>query len=461
MTRSIAAVGVIIVGLVAQGLAPIPVVGLGAQTGPVLYQNARLIPGDGGAAIERSAFLVEDGRITSIGRAGALAAPATVARVDLSGKTVMPTLIATHVHPGFQRGLSYVAANYTRDTVIEDLNRALYFGVSAVQSQGIETGDLLYQIRADQQAGRLGGARLLVAGRGIGAPNAGPGGATYAGMAYEITTEAEARRSVQELAARRDDIIKIWVDDRNGRAPKLGPVLYRAVIDEAHKRGLRVNAHVFYHADAVDLVDAGVDAFAHLVRDMEMDDALVAAIVKKNVYVMGNLTTPLRPTYASVPPWLTSGNPMWDLLTASVPGPVVERMQSYFAKRDPKSVEAARQRYGILQRSFTKLNKAGAKLILGADTGLEDHVFGLAEQLELQAMVEAGMTPAQGIVAATSRAAEFLHLADTGSLQPGQRADFLVLDANPLDDIGNTRRISRMFINGVEIDRTSLVAGHR
>ncbi len=429
-----------------------------AQSGAVLYQNARLIPGDGTPAMERSAFLVDGGRIVRVGAAGALTAPATAARVDLSGKTVMPTLIGTHVHPGFQRGLSYVAANYTRETVIEDLNRALFFGVSALQSLGIEPGDLLYQIRTDQQAGRLGGATLLVAGRGIGAPNAGPGGATYAGMAYEVTTAAEARRSVEELAARKVDLVKIWVDDRNGRAPKLAPALYRAVIGEAHARGLRVIAHVFYHDDAVDLVDAGVDAFAHLVRDREMDDALVAALVRKNVYVMGNLTTPLRPAYASVPPWLTGGDPLMDLLTASVPAPVIERMQVYFARRDPKTVEGARQRYGILQRSVARLNKAGAKLILGADTGLEDHFFGLAEQLELQAMVEAGMTPAQGIVAATSRAAEFLRLADTGVLKPGARADFLVLDANPLDDITNTRRISRVFINGAAIDRASLVA---
>ena len=150
-----------------------------------------------------------------------------------------------------------------------------------MQSQGIESGDVMYQIRADQAAGTLGGARLLVAGRGIGAPNAGPGGATYAGIAYEITTEAEARKAVEELAAKKVDIVKIWVDDRNGRAPRLSPALYRAVIDEAHKRGLRVNAHVFYHVDAVDLVDAGVDGLVHLVRDIEMSDALVAAIVKQ------------------------------------------------------------------------------------------------------------------------------------------------------------------------------------
>ena len=425
---------------------------------PVLYENARLIPGDGGAPIERAAMLVEQGAITQVGPVGAVHVPASVRRVDLSGKTIMPALIGTHGHPGFQHGLSYSAAHYTRETVVSDLARALYFGVSVVQSQGIETGDLFYQLRSEQSAGRPLGARLQVAGRGIGSPNAGPGGAAYAGIAYEVTTEFEARGAVRELAARKVDMVKIWVDDRNGRAPKLSALLYRAIINEAHARRLRVIAHVFYHADAVDLVAAGIDAFAHLVRDTVMDAALVAAIVEKNVVVMGNLTTPLKPTYAATPPWLIAGDPMMTLLSAAVAAPVVERMRTYYSKRDPKAAEAARQRYGVLQRSLAKLNAAGARIVLGADTGLEDHHFGFAEQLELQAMVDAGMTPGQAIVAATSRAAAFIGLGDTGVLSVGKRADFLVLDANPLDDITNTRRISRIYIGNEEVNRPGLLA---
>ncbi len=421
--------------------------------GATLFEGARLITGDASPAIESSAFIVERGLITRVGRKGEVNAPAAVRRVDLTGKTVMPTLVNTHGHPGFQRGLTYTADNYTRETVMADLNRALYFGVAVVQSQGIEKGEVMYEIRAEQQAGKLGGARLLVAGRGIGAPNAGPGGAAYAGIAYEITTEAQARQSVAELAAKKVDIIKIWVDDRNGRAPRLSPELYRTVIEEAHKRGIRVNAHVFYHVDAVDLVAAGIDGLVHLVRDIEMSDELVAAIVKRGVYVNGNLSSPERATHASIPAWLSDADPMRRLLNDTLAPDVIERMTRAFTTRKPEAAEAAKGRYAILQRSLAKLNRAGAKIVLGSDTGLEDHVFGLAEQLELQDMVEAGMTPAQGIVAVTSRSAEYLHLNDTGTLAAGKRADFLVLDANPLDDITNTRRISRMFIGGVEIDR--------
>ena len=425
-----------------------------AQTPATVYQGARLIIGDGSPAIEEGAMLVERGVISQVGQLDSVKSPAGVRHVDLSGKTVMPALIATHVHPGFQRGTTYVKENYTRDTVINDLNRALYFGVSVVQSQGIETGDLLYEVRAEQKKGNT--ARLLIAGRGIGSPNAGPGGATYTGMAYEVTTEAESRTAVQDLAARKVDIVKIWVDDRNGRAPKLPAPLYRAIIDEAHRRGLRVNAHVFYHDDAVDLVNAGIDGFAHLVRDKVMDDALIDAIVKRQVYVMGNLSFPRRGTYASTPSWLMPGDPLAQLLTESTNAAVLDRMRGYFSKRDPKAVEAARERYRILEQSIAKLARAGAKVILGADTGLEDHLFGMAEQLELQAMVDAGLTAMQGIVAATKQSAEFLRLTNKGVLRRGLDADFIVLDANPLDDITHTRRIARIVLGGVEINRAGL-----
>ncbi len=171
-----------------------------AQT--TLFEGARIIPGDGGTAIESGALLVEGGVIARIGRKGEIAPPAGAGRIALDGKTVMPAIVSAHVHPGFQKGLSYSAANFTRETVLDDLNRALYFGISTVMSQGVEKGDVLYEIRADQAAGRLGGARLMLAGRGIGAPNAGPGAAAYAGIAYEITTKGRRHKDLGRRSRR-------------------------------------------------------------------------------------------------------------------------------------------------------------------------------------------------------------------------------------------------------------------
>jgi imidazolonepropionase-like amidohydrolase len=426
-----------------------------AQT--VLFEGARLITGDGSAALENATILAERGTITRIARGGEIAAPAGAVRIDLAGKTVMPAIIATHVHPGFQRGLTYVAENFNRETILDDLNRALYFGVSTVMSQGVERGEVMYQIRTEQAEGRLGGARLMLAGRGIGAPNAGPGSPVYANFAYDVTTEEQARSNVRELVAKKVDAVKIWVDDRGGRAPKLPIAISRAVIDEAHKNGLKVAAHIFYHDDAVALAEAHVDSFAHLVRDKVMSDELIALTIKNKVYVMPNIGSPERGIYTTPAPWLDEPY-LAGLLRDTIAPEVIERVRNAHVKRDPALAERNSKNYDILKRSVAKLGAAGALVILGSDTGLEDHFFGYAEQKELELMAQAGMTPSQVIVAATSRAAEYLGLADRGLLAPGKRADLLVLDGNPLDDIRNTRRIAKLYLAGAEVDRTALKA---
>ena len=426
-----------------------------ANSGPVvLYENAHLIPGDGRPAIDRAALLVRDGRIARVGRAGEVGLPQGAARVDLTGKTVMPTLINVHTHVGFQRGATYVPENYGRQTILDDLNRALYFGITAVVSQGIDPGDTALRIRAEQAAGTLGGARLFLAGRGIGFPNAGPGADAYRGIAYSVTTPEQGRQAVREQAALKVDLIKIWVDDRNGRAPRMTPDVSHAIIDEAHKHGLKVNAHVFYLSDVQDLVAAGIDGFAHLARDKELNDATVQAIVRRGVVMMTTLGTPERTTHTNVPPSLAS----WldGPVREAAPGAMIDRVKAGFAGRDEATASANRERYAILQRTVAKLAKAGARIALGSDTGIQDHPFGITDHRELELLVEAGMTPMQVLIAATSTSAAYLKLADEGALAAGKRANFMVLDANPLDDITNTRRIAAVYVNGREVDRRAL-----
>ncbi|MBV8845352.1 MAG: hypothetical protein JO307_21295, partial [Bryobacterales bacterium] len=255
----------------------------------VLFEGARLITGDGSAAIENSAFLIQNDRITTVGKKGEVRAPAGAAKVDLSGKTVMPAIVDAHTHLGWAiiRTGEIGKDTYTKENLIDHLRRLAYYGVAATFNMGTDPGDIAFQIRAEPVPGA---ALLRTAGRGMGRPNAGPGADYWRPVAYGISTEADGRKAVQELAAKKVDIVKIWVDDRNGTVEKLTPPLYRAVIDEAHKHNLRVSAHIYYLADAKELLRSGIDGFMHGVRDRDVDDELIQLWKQHpNVFVTPNL----------------------------------------------------------------------------------------------------------------------------------------------------------------------------
>ena len=384
--------------------------------GITVFEGARLIAGDGSEPIEDSAFVVEQDRITQVGRRGQLNAPPGAARVDLSGKTVIPAIVDSHVHLASER-----------EELVDQLRHKAYYGTGVVASLGQDAGDLAFQIRGETIPNA---ARFRTAGRGITMPEPGRSEAPY-----WITSEDDARKAVQELAERKVDLVKIWVDDRDGKYKKLTPALYRAVIDEAHKHNLRVTAHIFTLEDAKGLLRAGVDAFAHGVRDRDIDDEFLALVKERpNVFLVPNL--PDRGVKTDLG-WLSE----------TVPAGELEKMQAAASDR-PEAQKA----FGIQARNLAKLNGAGMRIAFGTDGSAA-----WAAHQEMADMVAAGMTPHQVIVAATKTSAELLQLGDLGTVQPGKAADFVVLDANPLEDITNTRRIAAVYLRGAEVDR----AGYR
>ena len=391
----------------------------GPETGgeATVFEGARLIVGDGSATIEDAVFVVEGDRITQAGQRADVEMPESATRVDLSGKTVMPALVNTHVH---------LAS--TRAERIDQLQHMAYYGAGLAVSLGLDDGDVAFEMRDEVIAD---GARSRTAGRGITAPEEG-----RTEVPIWITSETEARTAVQELAANQVDLIKIWVDTRNDQFVKLTPALYGAVIDEAHSEGLRVTAHIFNLEDAKGLLRAGIDAFAHGIRDRDIDDELVALWSERpNVVLVPNLPNPG-----------VAGDLSW--LSGTVPAADLQRMQE--AQRDRP---AAQESFGIQARNLARLSQAGITVAFGTDGSTP-----WAVHQEMEDMVRSGMTPAQVIVAATRNSAELMQMTDIGTVEVGKSADFIVLDANPLDDITNTRRISEVYLRGTAVDREALGA---
>jgi imidazolonepropionase-like amidohydrolase len=382
--------------------------------GVTVFEGARLIVGDGSAAIENSVFIVDGTRFTQVGRAGQVQIPAGARRVDLKGKTVMPAIVDTHTHMATERPL-----------LIDQLQRKAYFGAGVVTSLGQDT-DLAFQVRNETIPNA---ARLRTAGRGITAPEPGRTEAPY-----WISTAAEGRKAIQELAAKKVDLVKFWVDDRDGKFKKLTPDLYGPMIEEAHKNGLRVTAHIFTLEDGKGLLKAGLDALAHGVRDKDIDEEFVSMMKQRpNVVLAPNLPNRGVKTDLS---WLSG----------SISPDELKKLQAG-ATDQP----AAQQTFGIQARNLDRLNKAGVKIALGTDGNVP-----WAHHLEMEDMVASGMTPAQVIVASTRNSADLLRLTDVGTIANGKSADFIVLDANPLEDIKNTRRISDVYLRGAAVDRAAI-----
>jgi len=407
---------------------------LPAQSADVkAFTGARLIDGTAAAPIENASILVRSGRIVAVGPADRVSIPADATRTSLAGKTVIPGLINSHGHVGDTVGLD--ADRYSADNVMRDLRTYAAYGVTSVFSLG---GDRqpAFAARNSQQTASLDRARLWVAG-----------------PVLEPASPADARRLVAEDAAMKVDIVKIRVDDTLGTVKKMAPDVYRAVIDEAHKRGLRVAVHVFYLADAKAVLDAGADFIAHSVRDADVDDAMIAAMKKRDVCLSPTLMREVSTfVYESTPPFFSD-----PLFLAHADAAAVAALKEAPRQAEMRASPAA-QRYKVAlevaSRNLKKLSAAGITIAMGTDTGPPARFQGYFELMELELMAKAGLTPRQVLASATRDAARCMKIdREVGTLERGKWADFVALTADPLADISNVRKIDSVWIAGNRVAR--------
>ena len=425
-----------------------------ASSNAVVFEGARVIVGDESAPVENAVFVVENGKIATIGRSGEVTVPAGSTRVNVAGKTVMPAIIDAHGHIGYRRGANFRVENYTRENLLDHLQRLAYHGVAAFMSMGTER-DLGYALRDELRAAPPPNMALfLTAGRGLAMPNGGPA-PPLRDAPYGVQTEAEARAAVRELATKKiDRYVKIWVDDREGAVKKLTPDLYTAAIDEAHTLGLRTITHTQDREDVKSILRAGIDGLAHPPWRLgqEVDDELVGLFKERpHVFVLLTLWGTRNQIYGRRPAWIDE-----PLLRETFNAEDIRLLENMNVPEDAP----ARWKAGVVPRGVARLKAAGVRFGLGDDAGATNgaQYFGFGAHMEMASMVEAGLTPAEAITVATRNSAEILALTGHGTIAPGKSADFIVLDANPLDDIDNTRRINAVYLRGQAVDRAALRA---
>jgi imidazolonepropionase-like amidohydrolase len=412
--------------------------------------GAVLIDGTGGPPVSNSVVIVAGSRIRAIGNRANMPIPAGVEKINGAGEFLVPGLIDLHVHLGTPAGAEYKAADYTRERIERNLNAYLYFGVTSVRSMGTDR-QAAFDVRKAERDGQLSTARLFTAGRGFTAPGGHPS-QEVGDVVIQTNSPEEARRQVDALAAQQVDAIKIWVDDLDGKAPKIKPAVIDAILDQARKYSIPVTAHIQSFADTEHLVQAGAAGFLHMIQDTEdIDPAFIARLRDLRIVFAPTLVRQeLDWLYAEHAELLDDPD-----VSRSVDASVIAAAGQ--AARSSHFTPAEREGFERAKRNTRKLAAGGVLIGVGSDGGSGLDFPGSMTHREVELLVQAGLSPMDAIVAATRNGALALRKGEElGTVETGRRADLMLVSANPLEDVRNLRKIDRLMLNGEWVDRAAL-----
>ena len=419
---------------------PLPVVGSDA----VAIVGATLIDGTGVASISDAVVVIADGRIQAVGTRANTELPKGVEVIEAVGQTVMPGLVETHAH--YQGEIDRVEWQYRKQ---------LYLGVTTSRSIGTDTAEKVARA-LDARNGQIPGPRMYTAGLGFSVPDGFPPGLPV----NRPVTEEEARSLVGDLADQGVHFIKIWVNDMPEPGLKIPREMRRAIVDEALQRNLIPVGHVIAEADLRQLVETGVRDFLHTIVDTEIKPDLLQLMIDTGLTFSPTLTNIEANWYWAEHPELLD-DPQ---IRAVFEPEALERWNDPAYRENVLTSDGLAEGKERLRESMAFLKTvvdAGVSVATGTDSGAPgwDVPMGWGTHREMQLYVEAGLTPMQAIVAATRIGADLLSqgTADYGTLEPGNRADLIILNADPLGDIANTLDIDRVMQGGEWIDRVALM----